>query len=374
MALYNSLLPQIQFHPSFFCLFALVCGICIQAYFPFQMLSLVALFFGFLIVGFLFFKKNRWCLFVISTFFFGMISYAYREKQHQNVMNNFGNQACDLVATILDKNEQKNTHAKEVLTLHVQEFYERDTTAKQDVNFTCTAYIQQPCAELTVGDTIKISDVFLKNTKNQRYAFYLLKEGIATSFFVHDRPFLVERPNFSLRRWCFEIKHTLLQRLKTKMSHSCFSFFNSLFLGNRSCDKKYFASIKERFKYWGLAHYLARSGLHLIIFLMCWTFLLRLIPLAQPIKTCILLGCCFIYFFLSWSNISFTRAFITYIAYALYTLTRAQINPLHVLSVITLCLLAINPFHLFFLDFQLSFGLTFALACIHNAKCCTTRA
>ena len=354
-------------HPSIACLVFLIGGICTQAYFSFHVLPIAALFFSFLIIGLLFFKKNPVFFLATTTFCAGMLCYAYKEKQQQVILTTFGNNSYELIATILDKNKQRNTYNKEVLTLQVHELHKKESDSMHTVDFTVLAYMQQPCTHLTVGDRVKIPYIFLKSANNERYEFFLLKEGIITSFFVPELPSLLERPSFSFRRWCFETKNNLLKTLKTKMSRSCFSFFNMLFLGNRSIDKKYFDSIKEQFKYWGLSHYLARSGLHLIIFLLCWTLLLRLIPIAQPIKLFILLWCCCLYYLFSWTTISFIRAFTIYCAYTAYTFLKIQINSLHILSLITICLLLINPCHLFFLDFQLSFGLTFALACIHAA-------
>ncbi len=221
---------------------------------------------------------------------------------------------------------------------------------------------------ISIGDTVKFSNIFMKQSKNYAFSRYLLKEGCYISFFAKNIPEILNRPKYSLERNIFNEKIQMLSTLKNKMSFQCYTLFSSLFLGNKTLNKKYLGAIKEQFKYWGLSHYLARSGLHLMIFLLLFTFLLRLIPFSRSVKTFILTILCLLYALFSWSSISFTRALLTYLFYYCYIFFNCQINTLHILSLITCIILIINPLQLFFLDFQLSFGLTFALVLISHAK------
>jgi competence protein ComEC len=218
--------------------------------------------------------------------------------------------------------------------------------------------------EIQVGDTLNITNLHFKEPKNISFKHHLIKQGIAATVFLQEKGqnaiTLLYRPERSLNRWVFNKKMEIYSILKSKMSYKTFSFFSSLFLGIKQ-NNYHQDKLKEHFKYWGLSHFLARSGIHLIVFIFLWKLLLSFIPLAYSIKQGLLIMISLIYFLLSWTTISFARALLTFLIYCIFVLLNRQINGLHILSLVALIVLIINPMQLFFLDFQLSFGLTFAL-------------
>ena len=120
------------------------------------------------------------------------------------------------------------------------------------------------------------------------------------------------------------------------------------------------------FRQWGISHYLARSGLHLTIFTFIWLMLFRLFPFSFFFKQLFMLLLCSIYLVFSWSSISFLRAFYSFFLYTICNICKIPIHFLHILTLVTLYVAICNPIQIFFLDFQLSFALTFALALIAN--------
>jgi competence protein ComEC len=154
----------------------------------------------------------------------------------------------------------------------------------------------------------------------------------------------------------------LLSTLKTKLSTPAFLFFSSLFLGNRSCIKVSLEETSEQFKIWGISHFLARSGLHLALFIFIWQMLSSLIPFSFGTKQLLFTTLSIIYFMLTWTSAPFTRAFALLIMHKLFLFLKIPFNLLHALSCVCLCFLLYCPLYIFFLDFQLSFALTFALA------------
>ena len=137
--------------------------------------------------------------------------------------------------------------------------------------------------------------------------------------------------------------------------------FSSIFFGNKHNKKYFFEKSKNQFKCWGILHFIARSGLHLMLFIFLWQLLFRLIPIPFAYKQWILIIFGIVYFFLSWASISFLRALFIFFAYKISPFFNTRVNLLHFLSLTALFMLINNPVLLFFLDFQLSFGLTFAL-------------
>ncbi len=190
-----------------------------------------------------------------------------------------------------------------------------------------------------------------------------------TTLFIHKPAYVfIRRPHWSLERSLFYLRNHTLERLKKRLSPRTYQLFNSIFLGNKHTQKRLTEKNKEHFNTWGVSHYLARSGLHMIIFIVIWQFLFMMIPCNWIVKELFLILLSCIYLCLSWTSISFNRAFLTFIFYKFLLLFRIQTQFFHLLTVICFLILFYNPLHIFFLDFQLSFGLTFALACFNQIK------
>lgn len=307
-------------------------------------------------------------IFLLSGLLIGIICYKKQINDYEYFSTTFCNQSYDLIATVIDKQCIENSYQKEYLKLSINELY--NLNSKQTIRHSITgiAYFASKMDDIEIGDTIKLTTVFLKKSSNTMLNFHFLKEGVYATFFVNTIPTILYHPPYSLYRSFFNKKQQLLTALRKKMSLSCYMLFSTLFLGNKTENKKHFGVIKEQFKRWGLSHYLARSGLHLIIFLLIFIFIARYIPIAGTIKSCVLSALCIIYALFSWSSISFIRALLMYLLYCVYLFFNVQINILHLLCLITSIILLINPVQLFFLDFQLSFGLTFALILMNHIK------
>lgn len=213
-----------------------------------------------------------------------------------------------------------------------------------------------------VQDTIECGPLTIKRATDEGFALYLQREGVCATSFpqkIHCR--LVQRSKFSFLNWLFWQRELLQIKLRKKISRKTFSLFSSLFIGNRKPVTTTLAPYKQHFKKWGILHHLARSGLHLVVFIMIWHYFLNILPLSFIYKHAIISFLILFYFLFSWSSLSFLRAFIVYALYKIGTLTHSKVHPLHTICSACLLLLIHNPFHLFFLDFQLSFLLSFFL-------------
>lgn len=222
---------------------------------------------------------------------------------------------------------------------------------------------------ICVGDTLHIPRLTIKTPQEESIKPYFMREEIIATAFLNNNHHIsiTARPSLSIRRWLHTKKHDLYQRLQTKIRSPLFSLFTLLFLGFKQSNF-HTEQHKEYFKYWGLSHFLARSGLHLVLFIMIWRFLLQCIPCWFLLKQIFFITISSIYFLLTWPTLSFERAFFTFLLYCLWIVCNQQINGLHILSVVTLLIIITNPIIIFFLDFQLSFGLTFALLWFNQIK------
>lgn len=226
-----------------------------------------------------------------------------------------------------------------------------------------------------VDDRITLENITCKQPPPSSYRNHLMREQtIATAFITKLTPSKIERPALSFRRWIHNLKVTATQRATSALNPAAKSLYASLFLGNKTYVQTCYESIKEQFKRWGLSHYLARSGLHLVLIVALWVWLFRLVPIPFLYKELCIAILVLIYAILSWSSISFIRALSTFFLCKICSgLWHHYYHNLHLLTVTAFYLLIQNPLHLFYLDFQLSFGITFALAWLHLLKTYQTK-
>lgn len=216
---------------------------------------------------------------------------------------------------------------------------------------------------VAVGDTIQLSNVIFKKIEKKEFNLYLAKEKISATVFI-DKPEIkvLNHPKWNLNRSITQLRNNIFSSVQQTMNKETFALFSSIFLGNRAAVKQQMDHEKEPFKYWGTSHYLARSGLHLVIFGIIWHFILGFLPLLffwKQLILIMLIGC---YSILSWASVSFNRALIMFFIAKFCLLARKRLHYVHLITLATFLVLIFNPLQLFYLDFQLSFGLTFALA------------
>jgi competence protein ComEC len=275
------------------------------------------------------------------------------------------NKKIDTIITITDIAQSNHRFLKYRITGSIDKIIE----AQNNLTFHGSQNILWYCSQnhqFRIGDTIKLENCFISIPKQDSIKQYFLKEQIAGTI-TSSKGILIERPTKSLSRLFFEYRLQIINVLKKKLSKKTYNFLALLFFGNKEIDKKNLCSLKENFKFWGISHYLARSGLHLIIFIFLWEMLLKLLPVTYLLKQSILCLLTLVYVLFSWSSISFIRSLATFFLYKGGLFLEKQIHPIHAITVITFCSLIINPFYLFFLDFQLSFGITFLLTWINHS-------
>ncbi len=313
-----------------------------------------------------FFKKSdtkRLILCILApVFFFSGIFFYQKEIDYYHSFYSFVNTSpVDIAGTVEDITQttvcnKKNT----VITLQIHSV-KKDLVVKK-INKYCLLYGENFSA-LNVGDVVTFFHVKCKKPKNEHFTFYQIRELVVAALFNSTTPYAITfRPTFSFKRLIFDTKKTIIKKCKKKLSSRVFTLFSSLFLGNRSLVKESMDDINEHFKRWGIYHFLSRSGLHLALFVFLWQLLFRYTPLPFTVKNGMLLLLCIIYSLFSWSSIPFARSLFLFLCNKLCLLSGSSYNLLHYLTLTSLCFLIHSPLYLFFLDFQLTFGITFVLA------------
>jgi competence protein ComEC len=309
--------------------------------------------------------SNYYIFFISSAFILGSILYEKQRDAHWHVQHLVAGRHYDITATITDIDLLSSGYLRNKITLSIDSLNPSIGTIENGHRI---IIYTNKTSNLWVGDTITIARQVFKSITNDSYNIYLTKEGVATTIFATTFSYtLIYRPHWCLNRWIHKNKHRVLDALRKKMSKNIFTVAALTFYGSTDTSHYYKQHIKEGCRRWGISHLLARSGLHLVIFVMLWQWILTLIPLSYRFKQIIMLVLGIAYYIFSWPGTSFNRAFLTFFAHKVGAIFYIQTDLMHLLTVVCFCVLLYNPMQLLFLDFQLTFALTAGLALINHA-------
>ncbi len=167
-------------------------------------------------------------------------------------------------------------------------------------------------------------------------------------------------PYEDIRSKITKVKNNLLEKIEKRLSDKPRKLYSSIFMGKRTL--LYSDDSKNTFCYWGISHFLARSGLHMAIFASIIWLIFSLVPfLTHTVKNALSLIMFSLYWILSWPSVSFVRSAATAMLVCTGKSMFEKPNVIYLLTLVTMWTLTSNPFELFCIDFQLSFSLAFAL-------------
>jgi competence protein ComEC len=306
-------------------------------------------------------RSSKQAMLIVALFALGFACLTIHLKRYNAITRSIQNKTLSLQATIETVEPAQHQLYRYIITAQV-------TTATTDheevINTPWRIQLfskSRPTFE--IGDTVSFDRIKLGPPPTGSFSLYLLKEQIhATAFLSNSACNIISHPPLHINRSIHAYKHALLERIQSKCSKYTFALFSSIFLGNRNRVKYAYGTIKEAFHHWGIMHFLARSGLHLVLFVLLLQLLLNYFPIPFIAKQLIMLCTVALYALFSWSSISFARACSTFGWYTGSRICTMQIDVPTIVLLLSGIFLLHNPALLFFLDFQLSFGLTLVLS------------
>lgn len=215
--------------------------------------------------------------------------------------------------------------------------------------------IQMPqtrSTKLQIGQQVTFYKVVLQQPDDaQPYARYLIKEGIWATTYIASERFYIHKKHSVY--WYQKIKHKLMHHFQSITKY----LYNPLFLGNKQQDHQALY-IQHQSLYWGIAHHMARSGIHLVTILGLLISLFHYMRIRHRARFVIYALLTIAYCWITIPSLSITRSLCMILIQMFSRFHGYQYSSVHALCLTTLCTILYNPYHVLFLDFQLSFGVT----------------
>lgn len=307
------------------------------------------------------------CLYVL-VFLGASASYQLSIWRQKNFCQKTHNRHFDIMGIVTDICQTGNYRLPIAIKLDIHSMTCTDATREPHNTRASIFLYTKKIGSITVSDTIEVKNILFKTPKNKDFMRYLIKEGVETTVTINQEPItVIEHPSWSINRSLIDYRNHLLLAFQQSMDKQTYLSFGSIFLGN-PVAKKRVEEMKNQLKMWGLFHYIARAGLHLVIFISIWMFLLGLLPIAWLWRQLTMILLATIYFIFTWPSIPFNRAFFTFLMTKVITIFGIRAYYIPSLSLIVIITLLIHPMYLFCLDFQLSFGITYALAWFNEIR------
>ena len=350
----------------FFCSLSLSLGICLQAE---AISSPNGIFFALALIAttLLSYKNSLKSLFCILCCFLlgGIRTYQQENKMRIFEKKTFGAEYID--GTVLDCKEKYIGSFRYEYLVSCNAIKQHGYT-EQKLYGTFVWYVKYPI-DVLIGDIVRIYSPIYAVQKDPSFRQKLLKNNYQASLFSYSPTLrILVRPEWSIRRYIHEKKNNLKKSINEKMTPTTGALFDMLFLGVQSVHIPETQVLQKNFLNWGISHYLARSGLHVALFIIIINFILSLCMIPYKSRYIFLGAILSAYTLLSWTSISFIRAFTTFML-CLYAIL--QNIPLHTFYIFCLTYFLITysyPFQIFSLDFQLSFALTFCLIWLNDLR------
>ena len=367
LARFIKTLTPLPVHPLYLFTLSLALGIAWQA-------TTLPLFFPILIglVTFILFsprlqQKQYLALLLAAAaiFFLGALRYQQRADNFSAFHRLIGHRPVQLVARVIDCEPSYRQAGTFVATLAItsdKNPADKNPAGKDSAIAGHRFFANiSGCPPFEVGDTVALDRVFFRPPPDGgEYWRYLVKEGLVAHVRARPESFkIVEHPPRSFYRSVSALRNRILESAKKQLAPQTFALFTSIFWGKHAVDQRQLNNIREEFRPWGILHYLARAGLHLTMLIMLLQKSVAFLPLPFMVRTVLGAGLIGAYALLSWSSISFVRAVLVFFLFVLCALLWTPSHGLYRLTLACFLILLCNPLQLFFLDFQLSFLVTF---------------
>ncbi|HJM83694.1 MAG TPA: DNA internalization-related competence protein ComEC/Rec2 [Candidatus Marinimicrobia bacterium] len=197
-----------------------------------------------------------------------------------------------------------------------------------------------------------------RNHGEFNYGSYLRSQGIQAVIHRNFSVIAIIEGEPSVKRWFFEMRQGIHQRLTEAVGHPYDGLASGLLLGEKSGIEP---KMKEQFRRLGIIHILAVSGLHVGFVLLVLTVIAKIAVFSRLNRFLFISAGLLFYLGISGGAISVMRAVTMAILYVYGNLREKEIIPWSIVGFTAFIFLLVDPPQLFSLSFQLSFGAVFGI-------------
>ncbi len=342
------------------CFWAFVFGILFGFYRPWSEIFLGAWLCSGLTIFFIGQKKYRF-FFILSSFCMGLVvmqGHQWLYQQHRISIA----RAEKILATIIDIQSIADKKWLQIYVLKIDSIDDQILWLSGYVRCTISK-----SAQYQEGDYILITKESKKIHFHQKKEFdlYLAKEQLWGWLYLKpEHCFLIHHNQTMLQGYFLNMRQNV-KTLYQSLQEPARTLYGALFLG---IDKVLPQDpLKHVFNYWGIIHYLARSGLHIMLFVFLWKTIFYYFFGRKRNWIYFVAPFIFVYVLVTPGTVSFMRGVWSFLLLMMALLMQRPYHLPHLLVTLAALFLFYNPYILFFLDFQLSFGLTYTLLALQEA-------
>jgi ComEC/Rec2-related protein len=248
----------------------------------------------------------------------------------------------------------------------VLDFFESDTgrSRHSPVSNKAVSYIEKEI-KINSGDELEIyarpKEIKINGREISSFEADLLKKGFHFIFYLNAKNFgIIKNAPVTLKD---KIRNIIEDNLVRLFNKKTIPVIKGLYFANSSYIDK---STTMDFKRAGVLHILAASGEHIGIIAGILLLVLSPFLIHRKILRILIALVLLFYLYITDMPVSLLRAFVMYFVFSVQEIFNLEKNIFNTLFLSAIIILAIYPYELYSLGFQLSFGATFGILLFYN--------
>jgi predicted membrane metal-binding protein len=276
-------------------------------------------------------------------------------------------QALNITGTVIQIQTEGN---RQKTTIEIDQAYTKQRRTAHELIGWSIALDHPANDAITLGTTITCTNVYLRPPPLEKpFSKYCLQYHHLGHCKMREKPLIQDvAPQYKIRTFFQKKRAQLLQKIHTYTDLDTAVLIRSITLGDKEALKTSPVEYRALFQYWGISHYLARSGLHIsTIMLLIMLICTYTIPLAS-VRLAVALLFSLLFSLLSYNSISYIRALGFVSLILIGGLRKRTTHALVLFAFVLSAILLHSPHALAALDFQLSFLLSGVLLWYNQIK------
>lgn len=320
-----------------------------------------------LIIFIIIFKKHVKQIIIFLICFLLFCTYiSILENKYKNICQAYDNKQVKIQGIVISNAQEKEYKTIYNIKVTIIQITQTSETIQTNFNIICNIKKSKANSNIEYGDKViilgKFEEPYIeKNKGGFDYKNYLKTKQI-TGIIDASQINIIEKEK-NIYSLIYKLKEKLIQKIYSILPSEEASLYTGLLLGEKS---KISENIQQDFRKSSLSHMLAISGAHISYILLGITNFLMCIRFHKRWSNIIIIIFLIFFIILVGASPSVTRASIMCILNLIANLLFKKPDIYQNLAISSLIILLFNPYALFDIGFQLSFGGTIGIVIFAN--------